>query len=86
MLGTVALPVAVEIRLAPAKLLMLGAEQAAAGVTSFNNTPSKTEVRRDVIGADIGRRRGVLAAEAEDYALTNSELRLFGCTFSRVAS
>jgi hypothetical protein len=71
MLGTVT----VEIQLAPASILMLGAEQVAAGVTIANNTPSKTEVGRAVIGANIAQRGAILAAETADYTLTNLEFR-----------
>ena len=45
MLGTVT----VEIQLAPASILMLGAAQTAAGVTALLNTPSKNEVGRAVL-------------------------------------
>ena len=71
MLGTVT----IEIQLAPANILMLGAAQAAAAVTVANNTPSKTEVGRAAIGAAIAQRGAVLAAETEDYTLTNLEFR-----------
>ena len=71
MLGTVT----VEIQLAPASILMLGAAQAAAGVTIVNNTPSKTEVGRAAIGANIAQRGAVLPAETADYTLTNLEFR-----------
>jgi len=71
MLGTVT----VEIQLAPASILMLGAEQEAAGLTIANNTPSKNEVGRAVLGADIGQRGAALAAETQDYTLTNLEFR-----------
>jgi hypothetical protein len=71
MLGTVT----VEIQLAPASILMLGGAQAAAGVTVANNTPSKTEVGRAVLGAAIAQRGAVLAPENADYTLTNLEFR-----------
>ena len=54
---------------------MTGAAQAAAGVTIANNTPSKTEVGRAVIGANIAHRGAILAAETADYTLTNLEFR-----------
>ena len=71
MLGTVT----IEIQLAPASILMLGAAQANAGVTIVNNTASKTEVYRAVLGANVALRGGVLAAETADYTLTNLEFR-----------
>jgi hypothetical protein len=71
MLGTVT----VEIQLAPASILMTGAAQAAAGVTIANNTPSKTEVGRAAIAANIGQRGAVLPPETADYTLTNLEFR-----------
>jgi hypothetical protein len=54
---------------------MLGASQAAAAVTVANNTPSKNEVGRAVIGAAVAQRGAVLAAETADYTLTNLEFR-----------
>ena len=71
MLGTVT----VEIQLAPASILMLGAAQVAAGVTVAANTDSKTEVGRPNILVDIGQRGAALAAETADYTLTNLEFR-----------
>ena len=75
MLGTVT----VEIQLAPATILMTGAAQTAAGVVvgtaTTGNTPSKTEVGRAAIAADIAKRGSVLAAETADYTLTNLEFR-----------
>jgi hypothetical protein len=52
MMGTVT----IEIQLAPASILMLGAAIAGADVTVANNTPSKTEVGRAVLGAATGVR------------------------------
>ncbi len=68
MLGTVT----VEIQLAPASILMLGAAQTAAGVTVNDNTPSKNEVGRAVLGAAIAQRTvgATLAPETADYTLT----------------
>ena len=73
MLGTVT----VEIQLAPASILMLGVAQTAAGVTVNDNTPSKNEVGRAVLGAAIAQRAAgaTLAAETADYTLTNLEFR-----------
>ena len=71
MLGTVT----IEIQLAPANILMLGAGQAAAGVTAANNTPSKTEVGRAVLPGNINQRGAVLDPERADYTLTNLEFR-----------
>ena len=70
MLGTVT----VEIQLAPASILMKGAGQVAAEVTAANNLPSKTEVGRGA-GVAVAQRGAVLAAETEDYTLTNLEFR-----------
>ncbi len=44
-------------------------------MTKVNNTPSKNEVGRAVIGANIGQRGAVLAAENPDYTLTTLEFR-----------
>ena len=71
MLGTVTL----EIQLAPASMLMLGVPILVGGVTAANNTASKGEVGRSVIGADIAARAGALAAENADYTLNNLEFR-----------
>ena len=71
MLGTCT----IEIQLAPSSILMLGAAIAGADVTVANNTPSKTEVGRAVLGAATGVRGAPLAAEAADYTLTNLEFR-----------
>ena len=71
MLGTVT----VEIQLAPATILMLGVAQTAAEVSVANNTPSKTEVGRANISANIAQRGAALAAENADYTLTNLEFR-----------
>jgi hypothetical protein len=70
MLGTVT----VEIQLAPASILMLGAEQVAAAVTAANNLLSKTEVGRGA-GVAAAVRGAVLPAERADYTLTNLEFR-----------
>ncbi len=40
-----------------------------------NNTPSKTEVGRAVIGANIAQRGAILAPETADYTLSNLEFR-----------
>ena len=72
MLGTVT----VEIQLAPASILMLGAQPTAGAVTDVNNLASKTEVGRGVGVAVAQRAAGdVLAAETADYTLTNLEFR-----------
>ena len=71
MLGTVT----IEIQIAPANILMLGAANVAGGVTAAANTASKTEVGRTAIAADIGARAGALAAETADFTLTNIEFR-----------
>ena len=72
MLGTVT----VEIQLAPASILMLGAAQVAAAVTKAANTASKTEVGRALIGdGGVAQRGATLAAETADYTLTNLEFR-----------
>jgi hypothetical protein len=71
MLGTVT----IEIQLAPANILMLGVNPVASPVTVAENTPSKNEVGRAVIGADIAARAAATAAEALDYTLTNIEFR-----------
>ena len=71
MLGTVT----VEIQLAPASMLMTGTAVAAGALTFANNHPSKDEVGRDRLTADIAVRGAVLAAETADYTLTNLEFR-----------
>ena len=71
MVGTVT----IEIQIAPANILMLGAANVDGGVTAADNTNSKTEVGRAVIGADIGARADPLAAETADFTLTNIEFR-----------
>ena len=71
MLGTVT----VEIQLAPASILMLGVAPVAGAVTVANNTPSKTEVGRAVLGAEVAARAAAIAAETADYTLTNLEFR-----------
>ncbi len=73
MLGTVT----VEIQLAPASMLMLGAAQEAGGVTAANNRDSKNEVGRGELGTDIAQRAAgvTLAPETADYTLTNLEFR-----------
>ena len=71
MLGTVT----VEIQLAPASILMLGVAPVAGAVTVANNTPSKTEVGRAVLGAEVAARTAAIAAETADYTLTNLEFR-----------
>ena len=72
MLGTVT----VEIQLAPASMLMLGAAQAAAAVTQAANTTSKGEVGRAIIAAGgVAQRGAVLDPEIADYTLTNLEFR-----------
>jgi hypothetical protein len=75
MLGTVT----VEIQLAPAFILMLGVEPTAAAVVfgAAGNTPSKNEVGRTPLAADVAQRaaNAVLAAETADYTLTNLEFR-----------
>ena len=72
MLGTVT----VEIQLAPASILMLGAQPTAGAVTDAHNLISKTEVGRGVGVAVAQRAAGdVLAAETADYTLTNLEFR-----------
>ncbi len=67
----------VEIQFAFASKLILGAAQAAAGVTIANNTDSKIKVGRAVlqIGAAIAQRGAILAPEKADYTLTNLEFR-----------
>ena len=54
---------------------MLGAAQTAAGVAIADNTPSKNEVGRAVLGAAIAQRGAALAAETADYTLNNLEFR-----------
>ena len=74
MLGTVT----VEIQLAPANILMLGTATSALstsdGVTVAVNKTSKDEVGRAAITDNTGR-SAVVAAEREDYTLTNLEFR-----------
>jgi hypothetical protein len=72
MLGTVT----IEIQIAPASILMLGTNPSATGVTIVENTPSKLEVSRPNIGADIAARAAVTAGETADYTLTNLEFRV----------
>jgi hypothetical protein len=71
MLGTCT----IEIQLAPSSILMLGTAISNADVTVANNTPSKNEVGRAVLGAATGQRTIALAAETADYTLTNLEFR-----------
>ncbi len=61
-LGTVT----VEIQVALANILMLGAEQVAAAVTAANNQPSKLSVGRGA-GVAVAQRGAVLAPQTADY-------------------
>ncbi len=70
--------VTLKIQIVPASIWMLGAVQAAAGVTRTNNTPSKTEVERPAIGANVAQCGAVLAAENADYTLNNLDEISYG--------
>jgi hypothetical protein len=69
-LGTVT----VEIQLAPANILMLGAEPVAAAVTAANNQPSKLSVGRGA-GVAVAQRGAVLPSQSANYTLANLEFR-----------
>ncbi len=56
-------------------MLMLGAAPVAGAVTAAKNTPSKNEVGRAVIGADVAARAAATVAETSDSTLTNLEFR-----------
>jgi len=83
-LGTVS----IELTMAPASMLMVGPGITAGSVTAANNTPSKNDIGRAVIGATIAayaddaaftaaNTNGKLNAENADYELNN--LRFY-CT------
>ncbi len=54
---------------------MLGANPSATAVTQAENKPSKDEVNRALIGADISARTAAIAGETADFTLTNLEFR-----------
>ncbi len=56
-------------------MLKLGIPMVAGCVPIVSNTPSKGEVGRELIAADIAARGGALAGENAHYTLNNLELR-----------